>query len=77
VKKLKEYWREMDLLEKRPDFSEDHHWSWIERLSTLFRRAMLKWWKKKVEKSFTLWYDEKGKHQDDDGAILTAGEDAI
>ena len=40
VKKLKEYWREMDLVEKRPDFSEDRHWSWIESLSTLFRRAM-------------------------------------
>jgi len=38
---------------------------------------MLKWWKKKVERSFTLWYDEKEKHQDNDRAILTAGEDAI
>ena len=37
----------------------------------------MKWWKKKVERSFTLWYDEKGNHQDNDGGILTAGEDAI
>ena len=78
AKKLTNNWNNKGIRSMKGNFRREKDKKSLYLICEHFRGWMLKYyWKRKVEKEFYSWYNEKGKHHRDHEAVLVAGKEAV
>ena len=75
--KLTEHWKATGVLSKKGNLEESMDCKSLNLVCDVFWCWILKYWKRKVKRDFFTWYELKGKHHKDKGAVLATGKEAI